>query len=169
MKIAIIGKMCSGKSTLASIIKNSNSDYKIYSFGQKVKDVALDLFDMQQKDRSLLIKIGGYMRNIDKDEWVNYVMKQIGDSENCIIDDVRYQNEVDACIKHGFEFIQLHIPLNIQIERIKVLYPNNYQDHIKNIDDNSENNKLILNDILLTIDTSISSIDEISKMISIIQ
>ena len=168
MRIAIIGKMCSGKSTLANIIKNLNPDYKIYSFGQKVKDVATDLFDMQEKDRSLLIKIGGHMRNIDKDVWVNYVMKQIGDNDNCIIDDIRYQNEVDACIKHGFEFIQLYIPLNIQIERIKVLYPNNYEDHIKNIDDNSENNKLIVNDLLLTIDTSITSIDEISNMISIV-
>ena len=165
MRIAIIGKMCSGKSTLANIIKNSNSDYKIYSFGQKVKDVASDLFGMQEKDRSLLIKIGGHMRNIDKDVWVNYVMKQIGDNDNCIIDDVRYQNEVDACIKHEFEFIQLHIPLNIQIERIKVLYPNNYKDHIKNINDNSENNKLIINEVLLTIDTSITSIEEINNMI----
>jgi len=165
MRIAIIGKMCSGKSTLAQIIKNLNSDYKIYSFGQKVKDVASDLFGMQEKDRSLLIKIGGHMRNIDKDVWVNYVMKQIGDNDNCIIDDVRYQNEVDACIKHEFEFIQLHIPLNIQIERIKVLYPNNYKDHIKNINDNSENNKLIINEVLLTIDTSITSIEEINNMI----
>ena len=56
----------------------------------------------------------------------------------------------------------------VEIERIKVLYPNNYEDHIKNIDDNSENNKLIVNDLLLTIDTSITSIDEISNMISIV-
>ena len=33
-------------------------------------------------------------------------------------------------ISKQYRFIQLHIPLNIQIERIRVLYPNNYEDHI---------------------------------------
>ena len=46
MKIAITGKMCSGKSTLAQIIKETNEQYQIYSLGQKVKDVAKDLFNM---------------------------------------------------------------------------------------------------------------------------
>ena len=40
MKIAIYGPMCSGKSTIASIIKENNSDYEIFSFGQKIKDLA---------------------------------------------------------------------------------------------------------------------------------
>ena len=47
MKIAITGKMCSGKSTLASIISESNTNFKIYSFGKKVKDVAKDLSKSQ--------------------------------------------------------------------------------------------------------------------------
>ena len=37
VKIAISGPMCSGKSTIAKYIC-INSDYKIYSFGQKIKD-----------------------------------------------------------------------------------------------------------------------------------
>ena len=51
MKIAITGKMCSGKSTVAQIIKQTNSEFVIYSFGQKVKDTANDLFNMKEKDR----------------------------------------------------------------------------------------------------------------------
>ena len=50
---------------------------KRMTFGQKVKDVAVDLFDMKGKDRSLLVKIGGYMRDINPDVWVDYLMKQI--------------------------------------------------------------------------------------------
>ena len=92
MKIAIVGKMCSGKTTIANIIMNMNPNYQRYSFGQKVKDVAVDLFHMKGKDRSLLVKIGGYMRDIDPDVWVDYFMKQIIDVEDCIIDDIRYQN-----------------------------------------------------------------------------
>ena len=40
MKIAIHGKMCYGKTTLANIIKEFNNSYEILSFGQKVKDIA---------------------------------------------------------------------------------------------------------------------------------
>ena len=42
MKIAIYGPMCSGKTTVAKIIQSSNEQYKIYSFGQKIKDLALE-------------------------------------------------------------------------------------------------------------------------------
>ena len=153
MKIAIIGKMCSGKTTIANMIIDMNPNYKRYSFGQKVKDIAVDLFDMKGKDRSLLVKIGGYMRDINPDVWVDYLMKQIVDVEYCIIDDIRYQNEVDACIKNDFTFIKLSIPKDIQIERIKRVYPNNYIDHIENIDHNSETNELILNKCI-ELDTS---------------
>ena len=100
MKIAILGKICSGKTTIANMIIDINSNYKRYSFGQKVKDVAVDLFNMKGKDRSLLVKIGGYMRDIDPDVWVDYLMKQIVHIQDCIVDDIRYQNEVDACIKN---------------------------------------------------------------------
>ena len=58
VKIAISGPMCSGKSTIAKYICSLNPDYKIYSFGQKIKDIAKELFDMGDiKDRSLLIDI----------------------------------------------------------------------------------------------------------------
>ena len=58
MKIAITGKMCSGKSTIADVLMEKDDRYQIYSFGQKVKDVAKDLFDMKEKDRTLLTSIG---------------------------------------------------------------------------------------------------------------
>ena len=50
MKIAIVGKMCSGKTTVANIITEINPSYQRYSFGQKVKDVAIDLFNMKNKN-----------------------------------------------------------------------------------------------------------------------
>ena len=53
MKIAIYGPMCSGKTTVANIIKEYDQRYSIYSFGQKIKDLASELFQMKGKDRSL--------------------------------------------------------------------------------------------------------------------
>ena len=54
MKFAIHGPMCSGKTTISEIIKGHDSEYKTYSFGGKVKDIARDLFKMEGKDRIFL-------------------------------------------------------------------------------------------------------------------
>ena len=93
MKIAITGKMCSGKSSIANLLVEGDNRFQIYSFGQKVKDVAKDLFDMQEKDRTLLTSIGTKMREINPDVWVNYVIRQTERQTYCIVDDLRYQNE----------------------------------------------------------------------------
>lgn len=138
MKIAIIGNMCSGKTTSANMIKQLDNRFIIYSFGSKVKEVACDLFQMKEKDRTLLTSIGTKMREIDPDVWVNYIMEQTKFKKFCIIDDLRYQNEYDYCLENGFIFIKLNINPIIQKERIIKLYPNNYQDHIDNLNHLSE-------------------------------
>ena len=140
MKIAIYGPMCSGKSTIASIIQENNSDYEIFSFGQKIKDLAKELFNMKHKDRSLLINIADKMRDIDPDVWINYLIRQTKDHSHCIVDDLRYQNEYEALSKAGFKIIQLTIDPKTQEERIKKVYPKNYQDHLNNRDHLSERN-----------------------------
>ena len=43
MRIAICGKMCSGKSTIADYIMRSQPGYQKYSFAQKVKEFCLTL------------------------------------------------------------------------------------------------------------------------------
>ena len=67
----------------------------------KIKEIAYDLFNMDKniKDRSLLINIADKMRMIDQDIWAKYIVKQIGDNPCCIIDDLRFQNELDILEK----------------------------------------------------------------------
>lgn len=167
MKIAITGKMCSGKSSLANILLESDSHFKIYSFGQKVKDVAKDLFDMQEKDRTLLTSIGTKMREINQNVWIDYVLKQCKDQTHCIVDDLRYQNEYEALVKSGFKIIQLKVDPIIQGERIKIVYPNNYEDHFKNRNHISEKNEFqwLENDNPLIVDTGKESIEDILKKV----
>ena len=143
MKIAICGKMCSGKSTLANYIMSSYPGYQKYSFAQKVKELCVELFDMEGKDRLLLINFANKMREIDGKVWVNQVLKQTAGKENCIIDDVRYQNEVDALIEDGWSFIQLNVPNETQQKRIMELYPDNYQEHIQSMNHISERNEFV--------------------------
>ena len=143
MKIAICGKMCSGKSTLANYIMSSYPGYQKYSFAQKVKELCVELFDMEGKDRVLLINFANKMRDIDGKVWVNHVLKQTESKEKCIIDDVRYQNEVDALIEDGWSFIQLNVPNETQQKRIMELYPDNYQEHIQSMNHISERNEFV--------------------------
>lgn len=167
MKIAITGKMCSGKSTIAKILSESDERFKIYSFGLKVKEVAKDLFDMKEKDRTLLTTLGTKMREIDPDVWTKYIIKQTKQNTHCIVDDLRYQNEYEELNKEGFLIIQLHIDEDIQEKRIKEMYPNNYEDHLNNRNHSSEKNEFKwLNDNHITINANNDNIGEIINKIN---
>lgn len=141
MKIAIYGPMCSGKTTVANIIKELNAEYEIYSFGQKIKDIAKELFHMKNKDRSLLIAIADKMREIDEDVWAKYIINKTNKLDNCIIDDLRFQNELN--LLKDWKIICLTTNVSTRIKRLKELYPDNYQDHIKNMQHKSETDTLI--------------------------
>ena len=147
MKIAISGPMGSGKTTIAKIIENTNSKYNIYSFGQKIKDLAYELFNMDPKlkNRSLLINIADKMREIDPDVWAKYIINQTKDEQFCIIDDLRFQNELDL-LNDEWIFIILILDENIRLQRLKKLYPDNYDDHVKNMNHLSELGILNFND-----------------------
>jgi len=142
MKVAITGKMCSGKTTLSNYLCKIEPRFQVFSFGKKVKQIASDLFQMDPnvKDRSLLISIGQKMREIDSEVWSNYVIQQCKNKEFCLIDDLRYQNEYEALITNGFKIIQMTISDDLQEKRIKKVYPDNYKDHLMNRNHASELN-----------------------------
>ena len=152
MKVAIYGPMCSGKTTVATILKEYDQRYSIYSFGQKIKELAIELFQMEGKDRSLLIQIADQMREIDEDVWAKYVVEQTKGNNYCLIDDLRFQNELNYL--DGWKIICLTTPEEERIRRIKELYPENYTDHIKNMKHISENDKLNLPKDTIYLDTN---------------
>jgi cytidylate kinase len=152
MKIAIHGPMCSGKTTIANMIIRMDPRYQRFSYGQKIKDLASELFDMKEKDRTLLINIADSMREINPDVWVNYIMKQTKNREHCVIDDLRFQNELDSL--SGWKIISLKIPRDERIRRIKQLYPNDVNNHIQNMEHASETGVLRLPDDTIYIDTT---------------
>ena len=139
MKIGICGQMCSGKTTIANYIVSKDKSYYITSFAKKLKEIAKDLFGMENKDRKLLIDIGKKMREIDKDVWVNYTIKENNNYQNIIIDDVRYLNEINKLKENNWVIIKLIISEKLQLERLKITYPNSWEKHYKHIKDNSEN------------------------------
>ena len=138
VKIAIIGKMCSGKTTVANYLMKINNDFIKLSFADKVKEIAKDLFGMEKKDRKLLQMIGTKMREIDQDIWAKYTANKTNLSEFVIIDDLRYKNEFDILRINGFKIIKLKISNDLQLNRLKKEYPDTWKEHSSNCSHQSE-------------------------------
>ena len=139
-KIAISGKMCSGKSTLARIlqeqIKNkTNKECTIESFANKIKELAIELFNVKQKDRKLLQQIGMKMREINKDVWTLYVINK--HTDNIIIDDLRFNNELKFLKENNYYLIRINIDRKLQETRLKKIYCDS-KNHIQRLDHCSE-------------------------------
>ena len=139
--------MASGKTTIKDIIMKIYPEYIHMAFGQKVKDIAKDLFDMNVKNRDLLVKIGTSMREIDPDIWAKYLMKEIHKKANVhpvIIDDLRYYNEYEVITKNTGEWfiINIEVSSKLQLKRLKETYPHNWEMHKKYINHHSEKKHL---------------------------
>ncbi len=139
LKIGVIGKMCSGKTTLSNFIKNHllrtyGIQMESMTFAGKLYELAYDLFDMDKKnkDRRLLQMIGSNMRAIDKDVWVKYVMKKSRDKD-VMVEDCRYRNEFEALVREGFIMIKINIDEDYHKERLMKTYPETYEKHIENL------------------------------------
>ena len=159
MKIAITGKMCSGKTFISNLLAKKYKLKKL-SFGGKIKELAQDLFGMNNKDRLLLQSLADKMKEIDNDVWVKYITNKIGHDDNIIIDDLRFYNELKYLRNNGFTIIRLLISEDKRIERLKTKYRDNYEKHLAGFYHNSEK------DILsLTVDLEINSDESAIKKI----
>ena len=142
VKIAFSGKFTSGKSTAAQIVADNVADTKIVSFAAKVKDIGTDLFGMTKKDRPLLINIGMKMREIEPNVWLNYALRKMNNiSEsggNVVNDDLRFPNEFEALQNQGFILVRLQVSKETQIQRLKQLYPESWEQQINKLNDESE-------------------------------
>ena len=142
--ILICGKMASGKTSLRTLIMSIYPQYEHRAFGDKVKDIAHDLFSMDKdkskKDRDLLVGIGTKMREINPDVWANYVRNSIKPNDNIIIDDLRYKNELKVIQKlpKPWFIIKIRISPELQLKRLKKTYPKTWKTHMGNIKHHSE-------------------------------
>jgi len=99
MIIGISGPMHVGKTAIAKAIVNEFMFVERAPLAQGVRDIATKL--SLPHTRTNLQGIGHNMRQLDEDVWVNLWKKSHDfSSRNKVIDDVRYQNEVDLCDVH---------------------------------------------------------------------
>lgn len=99
--IGLAGKAGAGKSTTAAaMLEALGRPYCIQSFASPVREIALAMgWDgvKDEKGRKLLVAVGMAGRAYGADTWI----KQLDFTKRCVIDDVRFPNEVEAIRKAG--------------------------------------------------------------------
>jgi len=113
--IALSGRMGSGKSFIAKKLYDLIPSSHIYSFAQPLKEEATRLGwdgNKDKKGRRLLQLLGTDIcrKCIREDYWTDRAWKHItySSSEVIIIDDVRFQDEIDMLKRH-FDVTHIHI------------------------------------------------------------
>ena len=130
MKLAITGEMASGKTSIAKYLVEKYNFTK-FSFADDVKLYATEIFDMKIKDRKLLQQFATKMKEIDENIWIKRLEFKIKDiSDNIIIDDLRYPNEELYLKSNGFKILKLDIDTELQNNRLKNTYINDFDMHI---------------------------------------
>lgn len=124
LKIALVGKMRSGKDTVADILQKEYSFNRI-AFGDKLKELAHMIFPhvpLDPKPRELYLFMN-IMREFYEDVWVYHLANTYNsiksNSNGIVITDVRQQNELDWCKKNGFTILKVVCDDAIRLERIK--------------------------------------------------
>ncbi|WP_214771194.1 AAA family ATPase [Exiguobacterium sp. s133] len=110
LRIVFIGKMRSGKSTLADLFAGYQDLHKM-SFGHRLKEYAHEIFQPEGdvKARELYQGFGQKMREIDPDVWVKQVEKDIKENgyKRIVIDDLRQPNEYKWARENGFILVKV--------------------------------------------------------------
>lgn len=133
MKIALCGKMRSGKDTIAEILSDEY-DFTEFKLSSGITEVirVLNLDKGNKKRRDLYQGVGQYMRTMSKDVWCNFTWDEIEKFqrrysglfpeallENIVISDIRQQNEVDFFKERGFIVVKIESNDDLRLKRIK--------------------------------------------------
>ncbi len=136
VKIGLCGIMASGKTTLAEQLIQNYSDFTRVSLANAVKEFANFIFDIPEgyKDRVAYQKMGDGARNyLFQDVWIETLLQQVAEQEgfnkHFIVDDIRYENEVDKLKEKGWYIVKLDIDEDLQLDRLKATYPDDWEVH----------------------------------------
>nr|WP_236871062.1 AAA family ATPase [Brevibacillus laterosporus] len=124
VKIALTGKMRSGKDTVAAYLVE-HYDFIPYAFGDGIKRVCHELFPEQvangKKPRALLQGVGQAMRAIDPDVWIERTMREvyIARGFDVVITDLRQPNEYARLYTEGYVLIRVNASDDVRVDRMR--------------------------------------------------
>ena len=128
MKIAVCGRMRSGKDTLANRLVEEYG-FKEFKFSQGINEIINKYFPehafSENRPRKHQQFIGQGMRQLDKDVWVNYTLSYVeeylaehGDNADVVISDLRQENEARILRQNGFTIVNVYAFDDIRLQRI---------------------------------------------------
>lgn len=128
-RIAITGKMRSGKSTISDYLVYSRG-FRSISFADDLKHYANEIFDYliggDSKPRRLYQEFGQKMREIDPDIWIKRaeiamrVYEDMRSTRGIVIDDLRQPNEYDWARANGFTIIRVSASEDTRLARARM-------------------------------------------------
>ncbi|MGE2643749.1 hypothetical protein ACQH7H_24405, partial [Escherichia coli] len=120
-KIALMGKMRSGKDTVGHYL-NGTKGFGQFAFGTGIKRVVEILYpdlDLRSKPRKLYQDVGQRLREVDPLIWINYLDREvkrysrslavIDQVPNVVITDVRQLNEAEFLKLQGYVLVRIYI------------------------------------------------------------
>lgn len=124
MKIALFGKMRSGKNTVADVLIKTLG-FKEYAFSTGIHEIINNYYPeakAEGKPRHHLQFIGQQLRELDQDVWVKYLLNSVGETDaNIVVTDGRQLNEAQILKDHGYIIIRIEADEKERIKRIKAL------------------------------------------------
>ena len=128
MKIAVCGRMRSGKDTFANRLVEEYG-FKEFKFSQGINEIINQYFPehafSEKRPRKHHHFIWQGMRQLDKDVWVNYTLSYVeeylaehGDNADVVISDLRQENEARILRQNGFTIINVYAFDDIRMQRI---------------------------------------------------
>jgi dephospho-CoA kinase len=107
VKLAIIGKLRSGKSAIATYLWMKHDIWPV-AFADPLKQIYTTLFgNHERKDRAMLQQLGEKLCEIDPNIFVNVALKTASSHDRVCVSDVRKHAEYDALKDAGYTFIRV--------------------------------------------------------------
>lgn len=130
-KIALIGKMRSGKDTAGTYLVDTKG-FGQFAFGTGIKRVVEILYpnlDLRTKPRKLYQDVGQKLREVDPMIWINYLENDLrrwarskavfNETPLVVITDVRQMNEAEYLKAQGYVLVKVETDEAIRLQRIK--------------------------------------------------
>lgn len=144
--IALVGRMASGKTTLATLLE-LRYEYKRISHADGIKmlaNFAYGPLDKAQQyavtdkkgdsqllsGRQILQQIGQTVKQVDRDFWVRTTLRRAAETEGPTVnDDTRFTFEADALREAGFVIVRVDTPDEVRFQRYETIYGRRPTDH----------------------------------------
>lgn len=139
MNVAIVGKFCSGKTTLADLLADQYG-FRRVSMAANLKNIVLEAYGTLDKSanvevvrrdgttevrsvRSLLQALGEVVKDVDRDLWLRWFLNDTAlFSDPLVMDDARLHFEADYLRRNGWLLVKLEAPLDVRLARFTDLY-----------------------------------------------